>query len=93
MPSAFPPLHDPGYRLFVERLVALRRAGGITQADLARRIGKPQSYVSKTERFERRIDPAEFYSLVTALGADPVSEFAGIAAMLDQEEALSPGQH
>lgn len=89
MPSAFPPLHDPDYRAFVDRLIWLRKEGGFTQAELAARVGKPQSYISKTERFERRIDPAEFRALVLALGCDPVREFAEVAALLDHEHVLS----
>lgn len=89
MPSAFPPLHDPDYRAFVDRLVWLRKSRGVTQADLASRVGKPQSYISKTERFERRIDPAEFRAIVMALGGSPVQEFAEVAAMLEEEVVLA----
>lgn len=69
-------LHDPEYRAFVERLITLRKEAGLTQAALAAKIGKPQSFVSKSERYERRIDPAEFCLLVAAMGRDPVVEFA-----------------
>lgn len=75
-------LHDPSYRAFVEHLVELRRAAGITQADLARHMGKPQSFVSKSERFERRIDPSEFRQFVLALGRDPVREFGAVSRKL-----------
>ncbi len=71
-------LHDPDYRAFVSHLIALRRERGITQSALAAQIGKPQSFVSKTERFERRIDPAEFRQLIAALGYDPIEEFAAV---------------
>lgn len=56
---------------------------------LAAKLEKPQSYVSKSERFERRIDPAEFRAMVLALGADPVKEFARVSALLDEEGHLS----
>lgn len=39
------------------------KAAGITQAELAARLGKPQSFVSKEERGERRIDVIEFCQL------------------------------
>ena len=84
MPSAFPPLHDPRYRAFVERLIWLRMNAGLTQAELAARLGKPQSYVSKSERFERRIDPAEFTGIVIALGSDPALEFALVVSRMDE---------
>lgn len=81
MPST---LTDPSYRAFVHHLVALRRAGGVSQDQLAARLGKPQSYVSKCERFERRLDPAEFRAFVLALGGDPAAAFAAVSAALSR---------
>jgi transcriptional regulator with XRE-family HTH domain len=75
-------LTEPAYRAFVMHLVALRARAGLGQVELARRLGKPQSYVSKTERFERRLDPAEFRAWVLAMGADPAAEFAAVSATL-----------
>lgn len=75
-------LTDPSYRAFVLHLVAVRLRAGISQGDLAGRLGKHQSYVSKTERFERRLDPAEFRAFARALGADPVAEYALVCAEL-----------
>lgn len=81
-PSMTSTLHDPNYRAFVEHLVDLRRTLGVTQAELARRLGKPQSFVSKSERFERRVDPAEFRQIVIVLGRDPVTEFQVVSHKL-----------
>lgn len=53
-------------------LVAVRRAAKLKQADVATIIGKPQSYVSKIEMGERRLDVIEFVEYVRALGADPI---------------------
>lgn len=47
----------------------------MTQVQLALRLGQPQSYVSKSERFERRLDVAEFRAWSIAIGADPTVEF------------------
>jgi transcriptional regulator with XRE-family HTH domain len=49
------------------RLKAARMDGGITQAELAGRVGKPQSFVSKYESGERRLDVAEFMEIASAL--------------------------
>ncbi|MEW6543204.1 MAG: helix-turn-helix transcriptional regulator [Nitrospirota bacterium] len=46
-------------------------AAGLTQQDLARRLGRPQSYVSKYELRERRLDVIEFVRITRALSADP----------------------
>lgn len=72
-------LHSPDYRRFVERLIEIRKAAGVTQQELAARLEKPQSFVSKVERYERRIDPAEFDALVRALGEDPVEAFRAVS--------------
>lgn len=50
---------DPVYRRFTERLVRARHEAGLTQAQVAARLGKPQSFVSKSEAGERRVDAVE----------------------------------
>src|SRR4051812_24715803 len=44
------------YQLFVGRLREARRLTGVTQEDLAATLGKPQSFVSKGESGEGRVD-------------------------------------
>lgn len=46
----------------------------LTQSDLARRLGKPQSYVSKYESGERRLDIIELEEVCTATG-ESLSDF------------------
>lgn len=53
-------------------LIHARKQAGITQADLATRLKRPQSFVSKYERGERRLDLVEFGEVAKALGTDPV---------------------
>ncbi|WP_396594829.1 helix-turn-helix domain-containing protein [Brevundimonas sp. R86498] len=77
-------LHDANYRAFVTHLAALRTRLGVTQTDLAQRLGKPQSFVSKMERFERRIDPEEFRTIAVALGADPALEFTTVVSQIQR---------
>jgi transcriptional regulator with XRE-family HTH domain len=40
----------------------------LTQAEVAKRLGKPQSYVSKYETGERRLDVVEFLDVAAAVG-------------------------
>jgi len=56
---------------FIQFLVETRKAAGVTQVQLAERLGRPQSFVSKVERGERRIDVIEFCLVAEALGHDP----------------------
>lgn len=60
-------LHSDHYKAFRELLVSTREKAGLTQAQVARRLGKPQSYVSKSETGERRLDPVELVFLCRAL--------------------------
>jgi transcriptional regulator with XRE-family HTH domain len=52
-------------------LRAARERARLTQTDLAARLGRPQSFVAKYERGERRLDVVEFIVVVRAIGADP----------------------
>ena len=52
-------------------IASVRKAAGITQVELAERLGRPQSFVSKVERGERRLDVIEFCQVAEALGHDP----------------------
>jgi transcriptional regulator with XRE-family HTH domain len=59
-------------RLLVGMLRELRLDNGLTQAELASRLGKPQSFVSKVERAERIIDAVELRRWCIALDVDVV---------------------
>lgn len=48
-----------------------RKARGITQLELAKRLGKPQSFVSKAEMGERRLDVVEFLHFMRAIEGEP----------------------
>lgn len=52
---------------------ASREERGITQQELARRLGKPQSYVSKAEMGERRLDVVEFLQFMRAIEGEPLA--------------------
>jgi transcriptional regulator with XRE-family HTH domain len=71
------------YQIFIRELIAHRKAAGVTQVELAARLDKPQSYVSKIERRERRIDVIEFCVLAEALGFQPSVLLQEIEAHLD----------
>lgn len=51
--------HDPAYIEFVALLRAARKKSGLSQADLGERLGREQSFVSKVETCERRLDVIE----------------------------------
>ncbi|OGS96898.1 MAG: hypothetical protein A3H31_06430 [Gallionellales bacterium RIFCSPLOWO2_02_FULL_57_47] len=73
MPSS---LHSYYYQIFRSLLVSAREKSGLTQVQIAERLGKPQSFISKYERGERRLDFPEFIELANVLGID-VIDFVG----------------
>lgn len=71
-------LRTPRQKLLQSLLVEARKAAGLTQAELAEALGKPQSFVAKYENGERRIDIIEFIDISAALGlslTDLLSKF------------------
>lgn len=62
----------PEYERFRVELVDARKKARVTQVALAARLRQPQSFVSKYERGERRLDVVEFLQVARALRIDPV---------------------
>lgn len=59
------------YEVLLQALIEGRRAAGLRQVDLAERLGKPQSFISKFENGERRLDVVEFLVIAKNIGLDP----------------------
>jgi transcriptional regulator with XRE-family HTH domain len=53
-------------------LADARQRAGLTQEQLARRLRKPQSFVSSYERGQRRVDILELIRIVEALAGNPI---------------------
>jgi transcriptional regulator with XRE-family HTH domain len=53
-------------------LLQARRGSGLSQAEVALKLGRPQTFISKVELGERRIDIIELIELVEAMGVDPL---------------------
>ena len=53
------PQQKPAYQRFLKRLREARENAGMTQQDVAKALGRNQSWVSKKESGERRMDPVE----------------------------------
>lgn len=57
-------IHSKEYKEIIEKLKLARLDVGLKQEDVARKLKKPQSYVSKIERGERRLDVTELKGFV-----------------------------
>lgn len=65
---------SPEYTKFLRRLRLAREKAGLTQAEVARRMGKGQAFVWKSEVGERRVDVIELKQFADIYGV-PVSFF------------------
>jgi transcriptional regulator with XRE-family HTH domain len=61
-------LFSKGYTSFLRQLREARKRSGLTQIELAERLGETQSFISKCERGERRIDVVELRTFCNAMG-------------------------
>ncbi|MEH1943346.1 MAG: helix-turn-helix transcriptional regulator [Nostoc sp.] len=61
------------YNRFRQLLIEARKAAKLTQAELSAKLKLPQSYVSKYERGERRLDVIEFLQVAQVLEIDPLA--------------------
>lgn len=65
------PLNSPIYATLRALLIQAREDAGLTQAEVAKRLRRVQSFVSKYELGERRLDVADFIAVCNCLGVDP----------------------
>jgi transcriptional regulator with XRE-family HTH domain len=62
-------IYSAEYQRLCALLRTLREEAGLTQVEVATRLDEPQSFVSKYESGERRLDVIELHHVATALGA------------------------
>jgi len=56
--------------VFIARLRQAREDAGLTQVEAARQIGRPQSFISKCESGERRVDGVELQQFARMYGKE-----------------------
>jgi transcriptional regulator with XRE-family HTH domain len=71
-------IHTERHKRLRELLKARRKAAGLTQTEVAKRLGKPPSYVAKYELGDRRLDVLEFLEVAAAIGFDPGAFFRAL---------------
>ncbi len=69
-------IHSAEYNTFLELFRQQRQRAGLTQVELAARVGETQTFVSKCERGERRIDVVELRAFCRAFGVT-LKQFVG----------------
>lgn len=71
MPKPRKSLFADPYIEIIQRLIARRKELGMTQWDLAEAYGEDQSFISRIERMQRRLDVLEFTVFCRILQVDP----------------------
>lgn len=69
------------------RLAQVRKTLGLTQRQLAERVGRPASYIAKLELAERRLDVIDLEELARALDIDPALL---LSRLMGRQEPCSP---
>jgi transcriptional regulator with XRE-family HTH domain len=78
--------YSPRYGRFRALLRKIREEAGLNQTTLAEKLHKPQTFVSKSELGERRVDFLETLEFCKACGVSPV-------AFIEQLEKNAPASH
>jgi ribosome-binding protein aMBF1 (putative translation factor) len=74
-------IFSESYGIFLRQLRAAREKSGLSQVELAHRLKETQSWVSKCERGERRIDIIELRTFCEAMGVS----FLDFCGQLDSD--------
>ena len=61
-------VHSREYRIFLDLLKKARKTSGLTQEEVAHALGRHQSFVSKCESGERRVDVVELKKFAELYG-------------------------
>jgi len=67
------------HRALIALLIEKREAAGLTQSDLAAKLGEYQSFVARLESGQRRVDVVEFVGLAELLGFNPVDAIQALS--------------
>ncbi len=79
-------LRSPQQKQLRRLLRELRRRHQLTQAEVAKRLSKPQSFVAKYESGERRLSAIEIIQVARALGVEPVALLRQVIDIVDRSE-------
>lgn len=81
---------NPRHTLNLAHVLAeVRRATHVTQLELARRIGRPQSFVSKVETAGRQLEVHDFISMIVACNAHVEVNFGPYEIVVGLHDALT----
>lgn len=65
-------VHSERHQMIAEALASQRRAAGLTQAEVAKKMGRHQPFIANIESGERRVDLVELLDLAAIIELDVV---------------------
>jgi len=72
-------------KVLLDTIIAARKGAGVTQVQLAERLGKPQPWVSNVENGIRRLDVIEFIAIARAIGEPAETMFETLLKKLPKK--------
>ena len=79
-------IYSARYGAFLELLKKAREQAGLTQTQLAAKIGETQTFVSRCERGEWRIDVVELHTFCRAFGVNLKQFVAALERAIDKQK-------
>ncbi len=79
--------HAAEYEAVKSALIAMRKTAGLTQRDVAKKLGREHSFVWRIENGERRVDLLEFYWVCEALGQDAATCYRKLTRQFRQSSS------
>ncbi len=79
-------IHTKTYQQLCTSLVLHRKAAGLSQYELAKALGEPQSYIAKIERHERRVDVIELLYIAKVLNINLCDLIESLQSALSEQE-------
>ncbi|KHN52899.1 DNA-binding protein [Dickeya fangzhongdai] len=74
------------YQMIIKTLREARTRNGMTQENLAKSLGRPQSFVAKIENGERRLDVVEFVHIALLLSVDHIAVLEKIIIKIQKDK-------
>lgn len=88
-------MHNAASDALAAAVVALRKAAGFNQRQLAAALGREQNLIARIETGQRRLDLVEWVGICRACGVDPEVEVAklvkAISPLVPRKRPKRPG--
>ena len=79
-------IHSEEYKILIDCLKQFRKSANLTQLELAERIGTDQTYISKYERGERRLDIIEVMAICKGMNIKFIKFFQVFESQLKMKK-------